>query len=328
MKIGTVAVSPVKGGKLESMDEAAARAGAGRSATSCSSTTGGSGDRRSHVGGEAGAGGAAPVDGTAVPTPAIDRPADQGARRGIAGPKGVVAKDEGNAAGSDQGRQDAAIGNLSTAVPVPCADGADELHDACARRWLRRLGRHAGACTRAASRRRGRRLAARESHHPQLHHGRCLRPAARYRHASTQAAALAKQVSYPVKLIWTREEDIQHDLLSALLLRPRRLPGLDANGKLVGWTHRVTGSSVLARWAPACFKKAGSIPMRSSARRRRPMKCRRPLSIMSRRNRKASRPAGGGASGRRITSSWSKALSTNARLPPAGSDRVSSGDAG
>jgi isoquinoline 1-oxidoreductase beta subunit len=30
--------------------------------------------------------------------------------------------------------------------------------------------------------------------------------------------------------------------------------GLDAGGKLVGWTHRVTGSSVMARWAPPGFK--------------------------------------------------------------------------
>jgi isoquinoline 1-oxidoreductase beta subunit len=67
------------------------------------------------------------------------------------------------------------------------------------------------------------------------------------------AAAIAKQVNYPVKLVWTREEDLRHDyyrpyyydLVSA---------GLDANGSLVGRTHRVTGSSIMARYAPAAFK--------------------------------------------------------------------------
>jgi isoquinoline 1-oxidoreductase beta subunit len=53
-----------------------------------------------------------------------------------------------------------------------------------------------------------------------------------------------------VKLIWTREEDIAHDLY-----RPRyydRLSaGIDADGKLAGWSHKVGGSSVMARWLPA-----------------------------------------------------------------------------
>lgn len=66
------------------------------------------------------------------------------------------------------------------------------------------------------------------------------------------AAALAKQVPYPVKLVWTREEDTRHDFYRPYYY-DRVSAGLDADGKLVGWTHRVTGSSVLARWAPAAF---------------------------------------------------------------------------
>ena len=30
--------------------------------------------------------------------------------------------------------------------------------------------------------------------------------------------------------------------------------GLDAEGKLVAWSHRIVGSSILARWAPPAFK--------------------------------------------------------------------------
>jgi len=66
------------------------------------------------------------------------------------------------------------------------------------------------------------------------------------------SAGFAKQVPYPVKMVWTREEDVQHDYY-----RPhyydRIAGGLDASGKLIGWTHRVTGSSVMARWAPEAF---------------------------------------------------------------------------
>ena len=67
------------------------------------------------------------------------------------------------------------------------------------------------------------------------------------------AAGVAKQVAYPVKLIWTREEDMQHDWYRPYYY-DRVSAGLDAQGKIVGWTHRVTGSSVMARWAPPGFK--------------------------------------------------------------------------
>jgi isoquinoline 1-oxidoreductase beta subunit len=67
------------------------------------------------------------------------------------------------------------------------------------------------------------------------------------------AAGFAKQVAYPVKLIWTREEDIQHDYYRPYYY-DRVSAGLDAAGKIVGWTHRVTGSSIMARWVPPAFK--------------------------------------------------------------------------
>lgn len=68
-----------------------------------------------------------------------------------------------------------------------------------------------------------------------------------------QAARIAKQVAAPVKVVWTREEDIQHDIVRPYYY-DRLSAGLDEKGAPVAWTHRVTGSSVVARWIPAAFK--------------------------------------------------------------------------
>ena len=69
----------------------------------------------------------------------------------------------------------------------------------------------------------------------------------------TQAVAIAKQVDGPVKVIWSREEDIQHGVYKPYFF-DRMTAGLDANGTPVAWHHRITGSSVWARWLPPTFK--------------------------------------------------------------------------
>ena len=69
--------------------------------------------------------------------------------------------------------------------------------------------------------------------------------------AVTKAVRIAQHVDGPVKVVWTREEDIQHDVY-----RPAwhdRLSARLDGGKIVGWKHVITGSSVLARWLPAAF---------------------------------------------------------------------------
>jgi isoquinoline 1-oxidoreductase beta subunit len=73
-----------------------------------------------------------------------------------------------------------------------------------------------------------------------------------------QAARIAKNLSYPVKLIWSREEDISQDLLRPYYY-DRVSAGLDANGRIVGWTHRTTCSSVMARWAPEGMTEGGKL---------------------------------------------------------------------
>ena len=69
----------------------------------------------------------------------------------------------------------------------------------------------------------------------------------------TQAVAIAKQVDGPVKIVWSREEDIQHDVYRPYYY-DRFAAGLDEHDRLVAYHHRVTASSILARWAPPAFR--------------------------------------------------------------------------
>jgi isoquinoline 1-oxidoreductase subunit beta len=69
----------------------------------------------------------------------------------------------------------------------------------------------------------------------------------------TQAVRIAKHVDGPVKVVWTREEDIQHDAYRPYYL-DRIAAGLDARGTPIAWTHRIVGPSIIARWAPPAFK--------------------------------------------------------------------------
>jgi isoquinoline 1-oxidoreductase beta subunit len=69
-----------------------------------------------------------------------------------------------------------------------------------------------------------------------------------------QAVEIAKQVTGPVKVVWTREEDIQHDMYRPYYF-DRIAAGLDEHGKPIAWTHRVTGSSIMARVTSELFPK-------------------------------------------------------------------------
>ena len=69
----------------------------------------------------------------------------------------------------------------------------------------------------------------------------------------TQAVRIAKQVDGPVKVVWSREEDVQHDVYRPYYY-DRMAAGLDAHGKPIAWTHRLVGPSILARWAPPAFR--------------------------------------------------------------------------
>jgi isoquinoline 1-oxidoreductase beta subunit len=67
------------------------------------------------------------------------------------------------------------------------------------------------------------------------------------------AVKIAKHVNGPVKVIWSREEDIQHDMYRPYYF-DRLSAGLDVAGKPVAWTHRIAGPSITARYIPYWYR--------------------------------------------------------------------------
>ena len=69
-----------------------------------------------------------------------------------------------------------------------------------------------------------------------------------------QAVQIAKQMpGTPIKLIWTREEDMTHDAYHPITQCKLR-GGLDAAGNLVGLHMRISGQSILAALLPQNLK--------------------------------------------------------------------------
>ncbi|HEY1863515.1 MAG TPA: xanthine dehydrogenase family protein molybdopterin-binding subunit [Roseiarcus sp.] len=67
-----------------------------------------------------------------------------------------------------------------------------------------------------------------------------------------KAVRIAQKVDGPVKVIWTREEDIQQALYRPFYFD--RFQAALSGGRIASWSHRIAGSSILARWAPPLFK--------------------------------------------------------------------------
>lgn len=70
---------------------------------------------------------------------------------------------------------------------------------------------------------------------------------------TVRAVQIAQQVKGPVQVIWTREEDIQHDMYRPYYY-DRLSAGVNAQGQVIAWLHRITGSSIVARYQPAWIK--------------------------------------------------------------------------
>ena len=118
----------------------------------------------------------------------------------------------------------------------------------------------------------------------------------------TRAVQIAMQVDGPVKVVWTREEDIQHDMYRPYWF-DRFSAGLDAKGMPVAWSHRFAGSSVIARWLPPAFKNGLDPDTHRRGDRSGLCAARTCMSSICGSSLRAFRPPSGAASGRRTMSS-------------------------
>jgi isoquinoline 1-oxidoreductase beta subunit len=67
-----------------------------------------------------------------------------------------------------------------------------------------------------------------------------------------EAAEVSKAIGSPVKVMWTREDDIQHDFYRPMSLNTLR--GVLSGGELTALTHQVVAASWLRRWLPRAVK--------------------------------------------------------------------------
>jgi isoquinoline 1-oxidoreductase beta subunit len=64
-----------------------------------------------------------------------------------------------------------------------------------------------------------------------------------------EAALLSREAGAPVKVMWTREDELRHGYYHAVSAQHLEA-GLDAGGKVVGWLHRSVFPSISATFAP------------------------------------------------------------------------------
>jgi isoquinoline 1-oxidoreductase beta subunit len=67
------------------------------------------------------------------------------------------------------------------------------------------------------------------------------------------AVLIAKEVGRPVKVVWSREEDISHDYYRPVAMA-RMSAGLDATGMPTAWHVRMTGNSIWGTLMPAVLR--------------------------------------------------------------------------
>src|SRR2546422_6976608 len=65
----------------------------------------------------------------------------------------------------------------------------------------------------------------------------------------SEAVRLSKAVGAPVKVIWSREDDVRHGFYRPATYN-RFAAGLDATGSPVAWTHRIVAPPILLKFGP------------------------------------------------------------------------------
>ena len=72
------------------------------------------------------------------------------------------------------------------------------------------------------------------------------------------AVIASKVLGKPVKVVWTREEDMQHDQYRAAMSH-RIEAGLDSQGQLIGWSHKAVSGSIMKDINPKGIKNGVDI---------------------------------------------------------------------
>jgi CO/xanthine dehydrogenase Mo-binding subunit len=75
-----------------------------------------------------------------------------------------------------------------------------------------------------------------------------------------QAVEVSKAVGKPVKVTWTREDDIKNDYYRPMSVNVVRA-SVDASGKIVGWEHRVATASIFKHYRPGMVKDLSKQPV-------------------------------------------------------------------
>jgi isoquinoline 1-oxidoreductase beta subunit len=73
-----------------------------------------------------------------------------------------------------------------------------------------------------------------------------------------EAVIASKATGKPVKVIWTREEDIKYDLFRAATCQ-RIEAGLDDQGQLIGWSHKAVAGSIMKLINPKAIQNGVDI---------------------------------------------------------------------
>ena len=74
---------------------------------------------------------------------------------------------------------------------------------------------------------------------------------------AVEAAQVSKAVGAPVQVVWTREDDMQHDFYRPAAMH-RFTAALDDAGAPVAWLNRMTSTSIDGFWSAATGKPEDS----------------------------------------------------------------------
>src|SRR5262249_5548478 len=71
-----------------------------------------------------------------------------------------------------------------------------------------------------------------------------------------EAALLSKELGAPVKVQWTREDDLHHGFLHTVSVE-RIEAGLDKSGKVIAWRHRSAAPTIAATFGAGAVQQLG-----------------------------------------------------------------------